>query len=322
MTAAPPPPEEKPGRGRLLVLALLLAGGIGLIALLLRTRPLTPLTSSLATSFQLLGTPVKLLDRLASRVMPIGALEERDLGDTFRERYAAQVKTSDPDQAYLDALMPRIRDHVRKPFPYRAFLVPSATPNATALPGGVILVTRGLLDTLGSEAELVSVLAHEAGHIELGHCFDTVRFELLSRRLGSETLGRLADLALQILLQHNYSKAAEHEADAYAFTLLRSSPYDPRGIAASFASLARSEAGAARGEQDHADPLRDYALSHPPLKIREAEFAQRAEAWWRAHPGDRRYWGRRNLRERRALAALDLPGEWRGGGSAAAQATR
>jgi predicted Zn-dependent protease len=297
---------------RTVLLAVLLAAGAGLVALMARTRPVSPLTSSLATPFQLLGKPVKLLDRLASRAMPIGALEERDLGDTFRERYGLQVNGSDRDQAYLDALMPQIRAHVRKPFPYRAYVVPSSAPNAMALPGGVILVNKGLLDTLGSEAELVSVLAHEAGHIELGHCFDTVRLQLLSRKLGSETLGQLADLAFRILLQHHYSKAAEHEADVYAFTLLRSSPYDPRGSGASFASMARSHGSPDRPADDHADLLRDYISSHPPLVIRQAEFSQAAEGWWRRHPAERRYWGLRNLRERRALSDLDLGAEWQG----------
>ncbi|MCP9915897.1 M48 family metallopeptidase [Cyanobium sp. ATX 6F1] len=297
---------------RTVLLVLLLAGGAGLIALLMQARPGSPLTSSLATPFQLLGTPLKLADRLASRGMPIGSLEERDLGDTFRERYAYQVKVSDPDQAYLDALMPLIRSHARKPFPYRAYVIPSESANAMALPGGVILVNRGLLNTLGSEAELVSVLAHEAGHIELGHCFDTVRFQLLARKRGSETLGQLADLALGILVQHNYSKAAEHEADVYAFTLLRYSPYDPRGSGASFASLERSEGSQSSRADDHADLLRDYISSHPPLAIRQAEFSQAAEAWWRGHPAERRYWGRRNLRGRRALSALDLGAEWHG----------
>ena len=57
-------------------------------------------------------------------------------------------------------------------------------PNAFALPGGVIIVTGGLLKTLKSEAELAAVLSHEMGHIELSHCLDTVRFQLLARKDG------------------------------------------------------------------------------------------------------------------------------------------
>jgi predicted Zn-dependent protease len=304
------------------LLAGLLACGAGLILLLARTRPSTPLESSLATPFQLLGTPAKLIDRLASRAIPVGSLEERDLGDTFRRRYEVQIDPHHPDQAYLDALMrSAVQPHTRRPFPYRAYLIGAqGSPNAMALPGGVILVSRELLGTLRSEAELVSVLAHEAGHIELGHCFDAVRFQLLARKGGSEEIGSLADLAAAILLRHTYGKTSEHEADEYAYALLRASRYDPGGSGASFTSLL---AGVnRRGERDasRADVLRDYALSHPPLKIRETEFQQRAQAWWRRHPQERRYVGRANLRLRRPLGELSLASEWRS--SRPAQATR
>jgi len=60
------------------------------------------------------------------------------------------------------------------------------------LPSGVILVTKGLLETMQSESELVSILAHELGHIERGHCFDVVKYELLARKIKSEKLGELA----------------------------------------------------------------------------------------------------------------------------------
>lgn len=69
-----------PGRLRLALLALLLAGGAVLVALLARSRPGSPLEASLATLFQLLGTPVHLVDRLASRAIPVGSLQERQLG--------------------------------------------------------------------------------------------------------------------------------------------------------------------------------------------------------------------------------------------------
>lgn len=325
-----PAPRGSEGQGsdgrtslRLAVLAVLLVAGAGLIALLVRGRPVSPLASSLAIPFQLLGTPVQLLDRLASRVIPVGSMEERELGDTLRRRYEAQLRPGDRDQAYLDGLMPQLRRHARRPFPYRAFLIgPCGSPNALALPGGVLLVSQELLEQLDSEAELVAVLGHELGHIELGHSFDAVRFQLLARRSGSERLGRIADGAVQLLLQHSYSKAAEHEADDYAYGFLLESRYDPAALGRAFAALNRAHgAGPERGERQ-VDPLRDLLRSHPPGALRQADYAQRASAWWHQNASERRYVGRANLRQRRPQGELDLPGEWVGGVRPGLQATR
>jgi len=308
-------PQRRESPLRALVLGLLLAVGTALAVLLARERPVTPLRSSLATPFQLLGAPVKLADRLASRVVPVGSVEERDLGDLYRRRLEAALHAGDADQAYLDRLMAALRPIAQRPFPYRAFRAgPLGGPNALALPGGVILVSDELLHDLGSEAELVAVLAHEIGHIELGHCFDAVRFQLLGRRTGSETLGTLADLARGLLVRHSFSKAEEHEADAYAFTLLTNSRYDPAALGSAFASLQRAQDEAhPGGPGEGADPLRDYVSSHPPLPLRREEFRQEAAAWWRRHPHERRYLGVANLRRLQALDSLTLPGEWRQG---------
>lgn len=311
--------QQRQARLRAVVLGLLLAVGTALALLLARERPATPLRSSLATPFQLLGAPVKLADRLASRVVPVGSVEERDLGDLYRHRLEVAIPAGDADQAYLDRLMAALRPFARRPFPYRAFrALRLGGPNALALPGGVILVSDELLTDLGSEAQLVAVLAHEIGHIELGHCFDAVRFQLLGRRSGSETVGTLADLARGLLVRHSFSKAEEHEADAYAFTLLASSRYDPAALGSAFASLQRAQDGASSGGRGEGgdllrDYLRDYFSSHPPLPLRREEFRQKAAAWWRRHPHEPRYLGVANLRRRQSLDSLALPAEWRQG---------
>lgn len=286
-------------RVRLIGLAGLLAAGI-LLAVGMAVKEVdAPLPSSLAPAFQLLGTPVKAVDHLVTRVIPVNDIDERQFGNVYRARYGAQTREDDPNFEYLNDLMSHVAAAAEKPFDYRVYPMDYGAPNAMALPGGVIVVTTGLLDVLESEAELVAVLGHELGHIEQGHCMDAVKFELLAEKVGDRTFGEIADFAVRVLMSHSFSKAQENEADEYAYTLLVNSPYDPRGAGRALASLLRYQGALNAGpEPRHADPIRDYFISHPPLEIREAKFRARAEAWWRRHPADVRHLGERNIRDR------------------------
>ena len=293
-------------------LAVLVACGVALIVVLHQAREQTPLESTFTSAFQIVGAPLKLADRVASRVLPVSELDEKALGDVYRASYDPQATPASREQRYLDSLVAELQPLTGKPFPSRAYVVDYPVPNAMALPGGVVLVTRDLLTTLRSESELAAVLAHEIGHIERGHCFDTVRFELLARKVGAEPLGALADFAAAILLRHSYSKTMEHEADAYALEMLTNGRYDPRGVAGGFESLLSYEQAHGEPSPQQASPIRDYFTSHPPLEVRAEEFGQRADAWWRRHPGERRYVGARNLQALVALPRHELADEWTG----------
>lgn len=300
-------------RWRWLFLALLLVLGSGLGLLLYLGRHGTPLQSTFTSLFQLAGVPVKLADRSLSRVIPVGSLDERELGDTLRQRYDSRLQQpaqSDRDQAYLDALIGTIAAHASKPFVYRAYVVDDPAPNAMAMPGGVLLVTRGLLETLGSEAELVAVLAHEVGHVELGHCFDAVRFQLLAQKVGVSQLGGFADFAFGLLTRHAYSKTMEDEADRYAWKLLLTSRYDPSALGRSFESLHIHSARQGMATPRQAELFRDYFMSHPPLELRVEKYAQSARQWWSENPAGPRYRGRLNLEQRQSMAQSALAQEW------------
>lgn len=293
-------------RARLIGLAVLLAAGLSLAVAASLTRVDTPLPSSLAPAFQLLGTPVKAVDHLVTRVIPVTDLDEREFGDVLRARYDVQIDDEDPDFAYLNDLMLYLAAVADKPFEYRIYPLDYSVPNAMALPGGVILVTTGLLGVLDSEAELMAVLGHELGHIEQGHCVDAVRFRLLAEKAGERTFGEIVDFAVRVLMSHSFSKTQENEADEYAYSVLVNSPYDPRGLGRSFASLLRYQnASLVSG----ADPLRDYFMAHPPLEIREAKFRERAEAWWRRNPVEIRHVGRENIVDRVSIYRREAIGD-------------
>ena len=66
-------------------------------------------------------------------------------------------------------------------------------PFARSFPGGLVLVSSGLLEICNSESELAFVLAHEFGHVILGHHSQPVAelelTELKARELAADSFG-------------------------------------------------------------------------------------------------------------------------------------
>src|SRR5258708_39105614 len=55
------------------------------------------------------------------------------------------------------------------PNPGTFFIADDKQPNAFALPGGYVVVNRGLLEMTDRPEELLGVLAHELGHVAKKH---------------------------------------------------------------------------------------------------------------------------------------------------------
>jgi hypothetical protein len=101
--------------------------------------------------------------------------------------------------------------------------------------GHTIVVSRGLLDVLPDEASLAMILAHELGHVVLGHRFDT-KLAFSDRLLfpDEDSFERL---------RFRHSAAEEEAADAKAVELLRNSPYkDKLGNAGLFLKALQQKA--------------------------------------------------------------------------------
>ena len=123
-----------------------------------------------------------------------------------------------------EVLLKRLAAHwPDAPYEFRLAVSDQADPNAFALPGGLIVLTTGLLDGMRSENELAFVLGHELGHYKhrdhiegLGRA---VALGLLFAALGigdADGLGiRVADLTLR-----GFSRAQEREADRFGLELV------------------------------------------------------------------------------------------------------
>lgn len=295
---------------RPLFLSSILLMGLTLLTFFYVEQTQLPLKTTLTPFYQLLGQPIGLANKAMGRILPVNDIDEKKYGEIISmRRYANWADTTSSEYLYVNDLLENlVKAYAKKDFNYRVFVLNNYSPNAFALPGGVILVTKGLLETMQSESELVSVLAHELGHIERGHCFDAVKYELLARKIKSEKLGELADLATFLLLKHSYSKNQENDADDYAYSLLLESDYTPAASSEAFKSLKNSLNGF--NSNDKANLFRDYFSSHPPLELRIAKFEAQAQNWQEQQSTFKRYVGKQNLKDRISFFEEVFDNEW------------
>lgn len=212
---------------------------------------------SAAAVFAISVTP-SLLVRIVPRSLEarLGALMVGDFGE--RSCHSAE------GDAALAALAQRLGSPADQA-DIRVIDVPMV--NAVALPGGHVLLFRGLLAQAESSDEVAGVLAHELGHVEHRHVL-----QALLRQFGlSVLLGGLDGNVggyTQMLLSAGYSRAAEAEADGFAIDALNRAGISPMGVAGFFARLSKTEVTAQGARQ-----VLGYLASHPMSSERRARFA-------------------------------------------------
>jgi len=103
-------------------------------------------------------------------------------------------------------IVPEVRTRVLLTSPLESFTI-----------GHTIVVSRGLLDVLPDEASLAMVMAHELGHIVLGHRLDT--------KLAFNDRMFFPDQDTFTRLDFSHSAGEEDAADKKALELLTTSPY-------------------------------------------------------------------------------------------------
>jgi predicted Zn-dependent protease len=138
-----------------------------------------------------------------------------------------------PGRAALDRLTQRLAAKASDPpMPVRVIMIDWSIVNAFAVPGGQLVLTKGLVQTAASADEVAGVLAHELGHaIELHPETGLLRAiglglagELMFA--GSSTTGNIGLLLTQL----RYTRAAEREADAHAVRILKNAGISPKGF--------------------------------------------------------------------------------------------
>lgn len=226
---------------------------------------------------------------------------EQRLGDQiFQEFLRMGVVHDDPETTdFLSAKAMTLLQaasslgHTDTNRPFRFFLVKDATINAFALPGGYIGTHTGLITASDKESEVMSVLAHEIGHVTQRHIarmFGQQRqssaIMIAAAVLAAMAASASPDAAMGVLSlgqtmamrdQLSFSRDAEREADRVGIQILAESGYDPRGMSSMFERL--SQAGRV---YDNNAPA--YLRTHPLTTERIADIQGRLQTDF-AKPG-------------------------------------
>jgi len=133
------------------------------------------------------------------------------------------------------------------PYTFRVYVVNRPIVNAMAVPGGYVVVFRGLLQRTRTPEEMAGVLAHELQHVLRRHAtravIQDVSTGLLLMALTGDMTGPLA-YGLQTaraLGDLRYSRRAEEEADTEGMKMMLAARVDPAGMIAFFEQIQKEE---------------------------------------------------------------------------------
>jgi len=159
----------------------------------------------------------------------------------------------------------RVADKLRT-FHFEAFHC--GEPNAFALPGGFIFVSRPILDLCGwNESEIAFILGHEMGHVLHGHAVERIMTNsaVAAASRTAPVPGLLGAWLRNVgvrFLETAYSRDNELEADRLGVRLAVAAGYDPQGAICLLTRLG----------QLHRSPdpliLGEYFSTHPTAEVR------------------------------------------------------
>ncbi len=159
---------------------------------------------------------------------------------------------------------------------------PEMGANAFALPDGTMVMLDELANLTRDDNEILAVLEHERGHVELRH---GVRMVLQSSIVGLVMTWYLGDVssllatAPAIIMQAKYSRDMEREADMYAEKTLQLNALSPCLLASILDKLeAAHRAAMKKGKQppntgsESNHVALDYLSSHPATQKRISQL--------------------------------------------------
>jgi len=183
-------------------------------------------------------------------VMLISEEQEKTIGAEEAKKVEQQMGLV---TRYLNVLGKRLAEASPRPgLEYRFYVADMAEPNAFALPGGYIYVSRGILALANSEDELAGVVGHEVGHVAARHSVQAMSkrapfalvFGIASGLAGivspfvGNIIGGIGDITQSVIFSP-YSRSQETEADRVGQEMAARAGWNPSGLTMLLTSLDR-----------------------------------------------------------------------------------
>jgi predicted Zn-dependent protease len=225
-----------------------------------------------------------------SEIVLISTEEERKLGAQEAVKVEKTMGLVDDPKimAYIKTVGRRLAEHSpRQDVDYTFQIVDMEVPNAFALPGGYVYVSRGLLVLVNSEDELAGVMGHEIGHVAGRHAVQRLtRVAATSPlRIATGIVGGAVSIVApgvgtaiadagqvaSTLVIAPYSRDQEREADRIGQEIAASAGWNPEGLASLLKSMGRAE-------KLHSGEERQSSFfdTHPATGERVAKTTERA----------------------------------------------
>jgi beta-barrel assembly-enhancing protease len=223
----------------------------------MKTGKSTPLLRKYVRQCVILCATVALHSSLAFAATPAASDEEK-VGDAAAAKLLGSMKVmQNPSaQTYINTLGASLAAlTVRPTLSWRFVIVDSNDLNAFAAPGGIVMVTKGLLKILDSEDELAAVLSHEIMHVVRKHHYNVIvrqrlADELTQKMAASEknqSMNELSNVS-SVIYARGLDKSAEFEADFQGIQLLAKAGYDPSALISVLEKLGKIQDNDSRAE--------------------------------------------------------------------------
>ncbi|MFM0059443.1 M48 family metallopeptidase [Paraburkholderia phytofirmans] len=206
--------------------------------------------------------------QMATQAATLSDTDVRALTDKSCAQLDSENKIAAANSNYqkrLNKIAAQLGDNINgTPVNYKVYMTKDV--NAWAMANGCVRVYSGLMDMM-NDNEVRGVVAHEMGHVALGHTKKAMQVAYATsaaRSVASSAGGvagalsgsQLGDFS-EKLINAQFSQTQESAADDYSFDLQKKKKLDPSGLVTAFNKLAALDGGKSSMLSSHpASPAR------------------------------------------------------------------